>query len=432
MSCLRILLTTTCSILLLTGGITQVYAQTEDTQVTPYSFKSPKILNLREDNVDPFNYRGAGVKAGSFLIWPNLTLEQEYNDNVLSTENDTESDFATIINPSLIIKKDYRRHEFIALLDSEVRRYWDLTDENVENYTAKFEGNLEVKRGIDIPINVSYKNGYLKRQDQRRASANDVTIEPLTLKTFEAETGIRYKPNRLSLEFLGNYRKADFGNGKLANGTVLKRDNRNVSIIKSVIRAAYDTLTGWTPFAEITFSKDDYTNETSGSTSRDNNLFRLLAGTSFNYKGLVYGFFGAGWDKRSYKDSRVADATGLVLESKISWEPRAKSKFTFDLSRETFEDNLIIAGLTETTSGLEYKHELKKDLFMKLMGSYRSEDFNNSARKDTTLETGLDIIYIVNPRLQIGADYNYVTRDSTISGLDMDNNVFMIRAKTTW
>ena len=107
-----------------------VSAQERETEgmTDPFAFRTPSAFGAGETNVDPFAYRGEPVKFGSFLLWPNLSLQQGYNDNVLATENSTEDDFVTVIQPELIIRKNIRRHEFVASFNSEVLRHADLSD----------------------------------------------------------------------------------------------------------------------------------------------------------------------------------------------------------------------------------------------------------------------------------------------------------------
>ena len=408
------------------------HAMAEDMTAEPFGFRADKANGNGEYNVDPFKYRGNPIKFNSFLIWPNLTLQQEYSDNVLATQSLEESDFATVLKPSLIIQKNMNRHEMVLSLDTEIRRYWDLKNEDVENYRALLQGHLEASNSTHIPFTASFRDGHIKRSSQRRATINDLSVTPLRVRSYEFETGVVHKPNRLGLSLLGNFRKAELENNTLFNGQPLTRSNRNVDTIKTIGRVSYELPTNWEPYFELTLANDNFTNEAPTAITRDNNLLRVLFGSLFNYKGLVYGFISAGWESRDYDSNTIQSASGLSLDSKITWEPQAKTKIIFDLSRETFEDNEIIAGITETLTGLELRHELQHDLFLKLMGSYEHEDFSQSNRTDNILNTGIGIHYISGPHLQIGADYHYVQRNSTISGLDLDNNVFMIRAKTAW
>ena len=394
-----------------------------------FAFKAPSTFGSGDANVNPFAYRGEPLSFHSFLLFPNLTLEQAYNDNVLGTENNEKSDFVTVIKPEIIIAKDIGRHEFTARFASEIRRHFDVEDENVENYNAELKGNIEIKRGLDIPLEISYRNGHLNRIDQRRASVNELTVKPLKNKALELESGIIFKPNRLILSLLGNYREGRLENEELFNGTTLNRDNRNVNIQRAKAQIAYEYRNGFTPFAEVTFAHEDYINEASDAVSRNNDLLRILGGTSFDYKGLVTGFLGIGYEQRNFDDALVKDTNALSLDGSITWEPTAKTKFLFDIARQTFEDNLIVAGLTETTAGIEIRHEFKKDLFGRMHLSYELDDFEDIAREDETYDSEFELLYIIGPHLQLGAGYNYITRESSAAGLGLDNSIVFIRAR---
>ena len=44
-------------------------------------------------------YEPLGIRAGSFLIYPTLSVSEAYDDNVFATDNDTEDDWITLISP---------------------------------------------------------------------------------------------------------------------------------------------------------------------------------------------------------------------------------------------------------------------------------------------------------------------------------------------
>ena len=404
----------------------------QDQEIEAFGFKSTDPDTGREVSVDPFRFRGKPIKFGSFLVWPNLTLEQEYNDNVFASDQNTQSDFATVLRPSIIVKKDVRRHEFVLSLNSEIRRYLDLETEEIENYQADFEANFEVQSGTNIPLVLSYSDGHIRRTAQRRSSFDDIPISPLRVQSYSIETGINHKPNRLGLSLLGSFRATDLENTTLQNGNFSLRSNRNLNAYTLTGRASYETSTNFEPYIETTLGRDIFVNELPGARTRNNHYFRTLFGSSFNYKGLVYGFAGLGGELRRFDDSDVDDSVGLSFDSQISWEPQVKTKIDLDLSRQRFEANEVVAGITETQSGLQLTHELRRNLFARLTGRFDVDEFEEVNRTDKTISTGISLHYISGPRLQIGANYNFVTRNSTLSGIDLNNNIFMLRATTTW
>lgn len=406
------------------------FAQEENSHVDPFAFRTPSSLFNREVNADPFEYRGEPVKMGSFLIWPNITWQKEYSTNILATEDGEESDIITVIKPEVIVKKNIRNHEFILSLNTELRHYWDNSDENVENYRGRFEGNFQARHGINIPVMLSYRDGHLRRRDQNRINNMDLSVEPLHNTALEAETGIIYKPKRLLLSLMGNYREARLKNSRARNGTTLIRENRNVNTAKAVTTIGYDVSENLTPYAELTYAQEDYIDEPVTAASRNNDLTRFLVGANFDYRGLIIANIGVGLEERNYDSATVNNADSLSFDGNLKWQVDQKTALGFDLSRQTYEDNVIIAGLTKTEAGVSINHEILRDTFLRSHLKYEFKEYDNITREDTTYDAGLEILYIINPHFQLGADYNYITRDSNIQGLSMDENIFMIRART--
>lgn len=413
------------------SGINVHAHATENPKAQLYGLRA-SASDLPDITADPFTYRGKPLKFKSFLAWPNLTFEQGYNDNVLATHRHEQGDFFTTLKPELLVIKNWSRHQLSARFNAEIIRFWDLKDENVENYSTTIQADLEARRGLNMPVQLSYRDTRLKRRNQRRANVAELTTEPLRVKSFEAGTGIIYKPNRLSLSLLGNYRQARLENAELINGAQLMRDNGDSNTVQGKVKILYEVETGWKPFLETTFAQEDFVNETLASMSRNNDLFRVLAGASFDFKGLLYGSFGLGWENRSYEESTINDASEISLEATTTWEPTAKSLLTLDLFRQTSEDNELSLALTRTYAGLELSHELQRNLFLKTSIAYETEEFDDVMREDKLIDAGIGLHYIIGPHIQLSADYDYFTRESNLAGLSLDNSVVYLRARAAF
>lgn len=401
--------------------------------VTPFALKVSPDRIEREVNTDPFSYRGEPIKFKSFLIWPNLTFEQVYKDNLLATDSNEVDDLITRIKPSLIIKKDIGRHEFLFTTSADINRHWDRQEEDHVNFRTELLGSIEASRSLNIPIELEFRDGHYRREDQRRANLADLTDEPQGITTYKAETGLNYKPNRIGFSVIGGFKGVRLDNERfLGTNTPAIRDTRDTNTYSVRVRGSYETGTMWEPFIETTFARENYINLNTGANDRDNDLIRGLVGATFDYKGLIRGYIGAGYETRDYDDAAIETADGLSLESKIIWEPTSKNRFQLDLLRRTFEDNLVVAGITETNADLTYSHELRRDLFLKSRLGYEYEDFETGGRTDKTLNAGAELLYMIGPQLQVGGEYQYLTRDSTAPGLDLDSSIFLLRLKTNF
>lgn len=51
-----------------------------------------------------------GIRAGAFLIFPELAIDEIYNDNIFAENNDETDDFITSIQPEVTIESDWSRH----------------------------------------------------------------------------------------------------------------------------------------------------------------------------------------------------------------------------------------------------------------------------------------------------------------------------------
>ena len=412
-------------------GITPltVFAQ-ESLESEPFAFHAEPSPDLSSALADPFTYQGEPIVFNGFRLWPNLTLEQRYTDNLLATENNTQSDFITVLKPELEIWKSLGRHDFSLLMNSEILQHWDRSQDNVENYNVAFNADLEARQGLNIPIKLLYRDGHLRRAYQRRSNADQIVKTPLNVKRWRAESGFIYKPNRLMLSLLGDYSQVRLGNEELINGGFLIRDNRDVNITQATGKVSYDLKTGLSPFVQTSYTKENYINETPGAVSRNNDSLRILAGADFNFKGLIAGFIGAGIDRRSYDDATVGNTGDVLLDAEIYWDPIPKTRLRFDARRETTEDNLLIQQLTETAFGLGIDHELRQNLFARLAAHYGYDEFMDTNRQDKTLDSHFELLKIIGPHLQLGAGYQYLTKDSSVPGLDMDQSVVFLRIKT--
>ncbi len=415
---------------LFTGGIPS-YADAQTENAAPYAFRGDQENRFGEFSIDPFYYRGEPMPVGSFILRPNLQLKLQHDDNVLATENNTKSDFVSVLEPSLVVQKPYGRHNFILSTQAEIRRYADQENENVENFGAAFEADFEALRGLNIPVSVAYRSSHFDRKNQKALSIADLTTEPLGIKTLQVEGGINYKPNRLGVELLGTYRQARLDNGTISGTDAAAiRDNRDVDVKQAQLEVSYETLNNFTPFLQLRLADEEFVNEAPGATTRNNNLIRVLGGTSFNFKGLLYGFLGIGREQRTYDSDEIEKARALSMEGDIYWEPTEKLRLGLKLGRSTSEESTIVTGVTETEIDFSLDYELQRDLFARVLVGYDHDDFKDLDRQDKTYEGSAELLYIIGPQLQLGAGYMYRHRDSTTAGLGLDNNIFTIRAIT--
>jgi hypothetical protein len=95
-------------------------------------------------DLDP--YIPIGIELGTFILFSEAEIGTILTDNVLDTENDTHSDIAAEVAPSLRLDSNWSRHYFSAEFNADRSWYNDFPIEDDKNYQAVARGRVDVTR----------------------------------------------------------------------------------------------------------------------------------------------------------------------------------------------------------------------------------------------------------------------------------------------
>lgn len=375
--------------------------------------------------MEPIPFKG-------FLLSPSVEVEARYDDNVFVTETNEQGDFLSMVRPNLVITKEIGRHSFALEGGGQIKRYREFESENTNEVNAEFRGNLEAYHNLDIPFSISYATDH---RDRTNRSSGIITEKPVGFSTFSSSAGITYQPNRLNIELLGTYteiRGEDSRN--ILTGEIRPGEDRDINQYTAALTTQYDTGAWFTPKAAIIYQANDdlvptFTGQGFNGEERDNTVWRFLTGLAVDYKSLVLGSFGIGYETRDYKASTIDGISALALSADIGFQITPKTLITFEAERTTKEENEILAGLTATSFELGLMRELNSRLSAEGKFSVVYSDFSNSVREDTEYKAGLGLRYILQKGLYLDSQYSFGTRDSTQNGLSFDRNVFMLNLR---
>lgn len=386
--------------------------------------QSPDKNALEDVNAHP-------LTIGSFKAQPKLFLQQSYNDNIFAAESGKEGDFITTVSPYLHVEKRFGRHlaEFTGKYD--VYKYARNGAENVQGYNANLKGTLEGYHSLLFPFSFTYLQDYKARNQERRIMASR-SAKPTAFNRLVAEGGAVWQPNRFKTEIMLRHEARRYDNGLSTTGTRIVNEDSDFNQNEVEATLSYVTPRLWEPFISLLVGKTNFLRGTFDGSgfnglSRDSRNVRALAGLKFDYKGLFIGKIAAGHFWKNYNDSAIKDTDSTSLDSSLVWNATERARFTAGLTRKAIEDNDIAQGLVQTMGSLDLDYELQSDLFLKATNSLTFEKFTPGARKDTILENGLGLYYVINPHFQLGGTVTRRSRDSSDSGLGYDQNIFMLR-----
>ncbi|HBM89316.1 MAG TPA: hypothetical protein DD437_12285, partial [Rhodobiaceae bacterium] len=99
-------------------------------------------------------FDAVGIRAGSFMLYPELELGVTYDDNVFGTQNNTDSDIYYGVSPSVSIESDFGRHELNFNGYTDSRFYSSDTSEDRFDWGVAADGIVDVSQFTQIQANV--------------------------------------------------------------------------------------------------------------------------------------------------------------------------------------------------------------------------------------------------------------------------------------
>ena len=101
-------------------------------------------------------YASLGVRMGSFLLYPELSVESEYDDNLFLTPSKTQGDWALVLTPSLQVQSNWSRHSLTATLSGERSYHERFSSEDEKTFSAGLTGQLDIRHNTYLVAAAHY------------------------------------------------------------------------------------------------------------------------------------------------------------------------------------------------------------------------------------------------------------------------------------
>ena len=201
------------------------------------------------------DYAPLGLRAGSFLIYPNANLAESYNSNVYATQTSVVGDEITSLQPAISVNSDWNNNAVNFLTTGEVRRYAHQVGENQSNFSAAANGRLDVLRDIYFSGGLGYQ---LAHEDRTSPNTPANLKSPTEYQLASAQFGYVHEPGRIGLRISGSADDYFYNNNVLNNGTFVNETARNRVEYNVTPRLSYEIVPGYHAFVEATGNYRDY------------------------------------------------------------------------------------------------------------------------------------------------------------------------------
>lgn len=384
---------------------------------------SPNVPVQRRARPD---YDPLGMRAGAFLIYPQLQLETGYDSNVFARKDDVEDDFVAIVAPRLTAASQWSRHSLSFDAGGEAAFYKDHTSNNYQDFDVGTEGRLDVTRNDIVTGELRVGRGHDDRDDpdDQADAGSDIT----QYYVGNGRLGYRHNFNRIYTAVRGDLTRYDY----LDDGDI-NNDDRDYNRYLTGLRVGYIVSPRFDVFVDGAYRwvRYDETPNDAGE-DRNNKGYVLRAGTGIDITSILFGEVYAGYTAIEYDDSNLENVNSPIAGGQLTWNVTELTSVIFGVTGEVRETTVTnnqgdeASGRLHSDASINVWHELLRNVLLNGYAQYIRDDFEGIARTDNTYRVGGGVRYYLNRRFSIDGGYTFTTRDSDETDNDYDRHQIML------
>jgi hypothetical protein len=373
-----------------------------------------------------------GVRAGSFIIRPEVTQSFGYNSNATGTPH-AKSSAVSETEASVAANSDWGRNSLGALLTVDSLNYLAQSSQNQTAWTASGGGTYDFGRDT-LAVAASHQNLFESSNSINNTGLGEPL--PFTLDDFRASYTTQFgrytfTPNiGYSLLRFGNLpgvsRAGVIGVIGSASGS---QSFQNRNILVGGVTTRYEFAPNRDAVLDIRGTNVNYINPQANlfGPSRSGNAVTALAGIEYvssavwTYRVLV------GYQQREFSSPQYKAHGAPIGEASVFWTPEPRDTVSFRFIRG-IEDaaDANTSGYVYTGTRLSWDHEYLRNVLLQVYGGFERAAYLQSPDIQSIYEVGGSVTYLINRNVRLTGSYGY-TNQQTNFGSNYAANVALLQ-----
>ncbi len=383
------------------------------------------VRNRARPEYDPI-----GVRAGSFIFFPELGVSERYDDNIFLSKGNKDTDFITEISPQINLRSNFSRHALNFNAGTDINFYAENNDENHENYYAAFDGRLDATQNFNVTFGANYGILTEDRILSQGLGAIGSSGERVEYDQGEYNATLNGKLNRFRSALGYTYQTVDYDDTfNPTTSASVDQDFRDYDAHNFFGRTNYDFSPGYSAFIEGLYNIREYKDVAGGQAARDSDGYNAYVGMEAELTNLVTGEFKVGYLERFYDFGGYSDVSGLAYGAALNWYPTPLLTARFSAEREVVDAAFLnVSGVLQDTYALEADYELRRNIIVTPYVSYSNGEYEGVDNTQKTVRAGLKGDYLINNNFSLNLGYGYTSREAssssaTFSPLEFQRNL---------
>ena len=367
-------------------------------------------------------YEAVGLRMGSFMAYPKVSLGAEHNDNIYATDGAEIDDLVWRVAPEINVSSDWSRHALNAYARASILRYQDFGTEDSEDLSVGASAQIDMQRNSFISLGADWADLVEPRTSPNAAVG---ALEPTAYETTAARAAVSHELNRLRLSGGYSFKSFDYEDGRNLAGGIVAQQYRDRDEHVVTARADYAVSPATALFVEVSRNVRDYRLARPAVTLvRDSEGTQALVGSNFELSATTRGEIAVGYLSQEYDDPTLSDIDGFGARAQVEWFPTQLTTVTFTGSR-TIEESAApgSAGYTSANVGVKVDHELMRNVILTGNVSQGKDDYQGITREDDRFNAGVGATYLLNRHVGVTVAYSHMDMDSSgVGGQDFKVN----------
>ena len=378
------------------------------------------VANRRADRLFRFEpYDPVGVKAGSFIFFPEVEVGGSYISNVFYSPI-KRSDVTFDVRPSARFVSNWTTHALEFSARGLASFYNEFSTENDRAYTLEVRGRLDISKRTNLQVVASHD---LAQESRSLPNARDAGQRP-DVTTDKIAASLNHRFNRLILQLRGSVAEYAYGPSTTA-GVTSSNATLNYTGYEQGMRATYEFKPTLAAFGEVVTNQRNYDHLDLTGLDRSSTGERYRAGLTFGTTGeILRGEIGGGWGIQHAPNASLPDAAGFILDANATWRATPLTSFLFTARSDFIEAQITgVSFVRSQLVGLEARHSLRRDLIASAGIAYTNNDYIGDGIREQDLRETLGLEYYLSREAMLSSRYTHVDFTSGFAGASYSSDI---------
>ena len=314
---------------------------------------------------------GRGIRTGSFLIEPAVTVGTLYDSNVLGVRGSPGSPILQT-SPTLAISGDYSRGRIGAFLGLDNQTYTDLHNQSRTDLKAALGGTIAVARG-EAALGFSHLNLH----DDPATIGSIPSSTPTPFQVNDIRASVSFVFGRLSLQPFVDFSHWTYGNATIA-GVRQDQTFRDRTVGQAGVAGRLNISERRDLLASLSVTRttyDHYGRANAGPAPSSNGVL-LLGGVDWELNGTLRMRALVGAQARAFTSGVYRNRVVPVGQVSAIWTPQRMTTISLTAAR-SLEDlaQEDTGGTIFSRAELAVGHEIQRDLILRARAGVGSAEF---------------------------------------------------------